>query len=91
MFAAEHCNMIRGLVPAERLLEWSVEGGWEPLCKFLGKEVPDEPFPRTNGAAGFEVRKDKLLKQWSVVAFRNMAVAAGVCVAASAAASKMYY
>lgn len=29
----EHCAMIRGFVPKERLLEWSVEDGWEPLCK----------------------------------------------------------
>lgn len=29
----EHCNMIRGLVPKDRLLEWSVEDGWEPLCE----------------------------------------------------------
>lgn len=29
----EHENMIRGLVPKENLLEWSVEDGWEPLCK----------------------------------------------------------
>lgn len=21
-------------------LEWSVEGGWEPLCTFLGKPIP---------------------------------------------------
>lgn len=24
--------------------------GWEPLCKFLGVPVPDEPFPRANDA-----------------------------------------
>ncbi|KAI9932582.1 hypothetical protein MW887_008827 [Aspergillus wentii] len=30
----EHCNMVRGLVSdKERLLEWSVEDGWVPLCK----------------------------------------------------------
>lgn len=29
----EHCNMIRGLVPKDRLLEWGVEDGWEPLCE----------------------------------------------------------
>lgn len=29
----EHENMIRGLVPKDRLLEWSVEDGWAPLCK----------------------------------------------------------
>ncbi len=22
--------------------------GWEPLCAFLGKDVPDVPFPRAN-------------------------------------------
>ncbi|KAI7700906.1 hypothetical protein KC353_g15615, partial [Hortaea werneckii] len=27
----EHCAMIRGLVPPDRLLEWSVEDGWEPI------------------------------------------------------------
>ena len=29
----EHANMVRGMVPKDRLLEWSVEGGWAPLCK----------------------------------------------------------
>lgn len=60
----EHSAMIRGLVPKERLLEWSVEDGWEPLCKFLGKEVPDVPFPRTNDAAGFKGREDQAMGLW---------------------------
>lgn len=29
----DHCNMVRGMVPQDQLLEWSVEDGWEPLCK----------------------------------------------------------
>lgn len=29
----EHCDMIRSVTPQDRLLEWSVEDGWEPLCK----------------------------------------------------------
>lgn len=29
----EHCATVRGLVPAERLLEWQAQDGWEPLCK----------------------------------------------------------
>lgn len=29
----DHCNMVRGMVPKDNLLEWSVEDGWEPLCK----------------------------------------------------------
>jgi hypothetical protein len=26
---------------------------WEPLCAFLGVDVPDEPFPRGNEAGAF--------------------------------------
>ena len=46
----EHEAMVRGLMIGQehRLLEWSVEDGWEPLCKFLGKEVPEQDFPRMN-------------------------------------------
>lgn len=29
----EHSAMIRGLVPQENLLEWTVEESWEPLCE----------------------------------------------------------
>jgi hypothetical protein len=27
--------------------------GWAPLCDFLGVEVPDEPYPKTNRRAEF--------------------------------------
>jgi hypothetical protein len=29
----EHCAMVRGLAPQDRLLEWAVGDGWEPLVK----------------------------------------------------------
>lgn len=29
----DHCNMVRGMVPKDNLLEWCVEDGWEPLCE----------------------------------------------------------
>ena len=37
-------------VPEDRLLVFNVKEGWEPLCRFLGKEVPpeDHPFPHIN-------------------------------------------
>jgi hypothetical protein len=35
-------------VPKENLLEWEPRAGWEPLCEFLGKPVPKEPFPYAN-------------------------------------------
>lgn len=57
--------MIRGLVPKERLLEWSVEDGWEPLCKFLGKPVPEnEPFPHANSAAGWSGQESTVAKRF---------------------------
>ncbi|KAM5485845.1 hypothetical protein MaudMau93_005289 [Microsporum audouinii] len=49
----KHCERVRSLVPKDQLLEWDVEDGWEPLCKFLGKEVPDIPFPKTNDSTSF--------------------------------------
>ena len=44
---------VRELVPQGRGLVFSVRDGWEPLCRFLGAEVPGEPFPRTNARADF--------------------------------------
>jgi hypothetical protein len=44
----EHYERVRRIVPAERLLVYRVQEGWEPLCRFLGVDVPDEPFPRVN-------------------------------------------
>ena len=40
-------------VPPERLLVWDPAEGWEPLCAFVGAEVPEEPLPRLNDSAGF--------------------------------------
>jgi hypothetical protein len=35
----EHYDAVRKYIPNERLLEFDVKGGWEPLCEFLGKKV----------------------------------------------------
>jgi Sulfotransferase domain len=45
---AQHSERVRRSVPADRLLVYRVQEGWEPLCRFLGVDVPDEPFPRVN-------------------------------------------
>lgn len=44
----EHYELVRRITPPEQLLEYELGSGWEPLCKFLGKPVPDEPFPQIN-------------------------------------------
>jgi Sulfotransferase domain len=43
-----HVEEIKVLVPPERLLIFKVTQGWQPLCKFLGLPMPDEPFPHAN-------------------------------------------
>src|SRR5690348_598693 len=48
-----HNAEVRAAVAPRRLVEWLPADGWEPLCAALGMPVPDEPFPRTNDAAGF--------------------------------------
>ncbi|KAK0752869.1 hypothetical protein B0T18DRAFT_335703, partial [Schizothecium vesticola] len=44
----EHYDTVRGLVPPERLLEYQLGDGWSPLCEFVGRPVPDVPFPKVN-------------------------------------------
>lgn len=41
-----HYRDVREMVPRERLLEFELRQGWEPLCRFLGKEVPVRFAPR---------------------------------------------
>lgn len=49
----QHNDRVRRTIPPDRLLEWSPADGWDPLCSFLGTEVPSEPFPVTNTTAQF--------------------------------------
>jgi hypothetical protein len=46
-------DAVKGSVPADRLLVWDPQEGWEPLCHFLDVEVPGEPLPRLNDTASF--------------------------------------
>jgi hypothetical protein len=52
----EHIAEVRRTVAAQRLLVFEVSQGWEPLCAFLGKPVPQTPFPRLNDTAAFQER-----------------------------------
>ncbi|MGE0387191.1 MAG: sulfotransferase family protein [Gammaproteobacteria bacterium] len=46
-----HVEEVKAAVPPERLLVYSVDQGWEPLCAFLGLPVPEAPFPNVNDRA----------------------------------------
>ncbi len=51
-----HKQEVQDVVPADKLLVYDVKDGWEPLCRFLGVAVPDEPFPRLNKMDEFRAR-----------------------------------
>jgi hypothetical protein len=46
-------------VASKRLLTYDVAQGWEPLCEFLGKPVPDSPYPKVNSREDMQARMAK--------------------------------
>ncbi|MCK2219080.1 sulfotransferase family protein [Actinomadura sp. ATCC 31491] len=55
-----HVAEVRESLPPDRLLVFDVREGWEPLCRFLEADVPDEPFPHLNDAASLRATLDRL-------------------------------
>lgn len=49
----ENVAKVQETVPADRLLTYNLGDGWEPLCTFLGVDVPTVPFPRSNNSEEF--------------------------------------
>ena len=49
----DHVAEVQATIPPDRLLTFEVRQGWEPLCAFLGRDVPDQPFPKTNSSKQF--------------------------------------
>ncbi|ORZ04358.1 P-loop containing nucleoside triphosphate hydrolase protein [Absidia repens] len=49
----DHIAEVKRTIPADRLLVFELGSGWEPLCKFLNKDIPDEPYPVTNNSEEF--------------------------------------
>ncbi len=50
----QHVADVKAAVPADRLLVFSVDQGWAPLCDFLGLPVPASDFPRINDRAAIK-------------------------------------
>jgi hypothetical protein len=70
----EHYAVIRDLVPKDRLLEYKLGSGWEPLCAFLGKPVPGEPFPHLNESKDLKA----MFQRFALKALRHSAINAGL-------------
>lgn len=83
----QHVAMVRGLdLPEDQFLEWSVEDGWEPLCKFLGKATPTIEFPNGNPPKAWAERIAKTMEIHHKRAVKNMLLfGAFACVVAAVA------
>ena len=66
----EHYTLVRKLTPSHRLLEFEVSDGWEPLCLFLGKNVPEESFPRANDSEAIQ----KAINGYMLISLKGAAV-----------------
>ncbi|KAF2648401.1 NAD dependent epimerase/dehydratase [Lophiostoma macrostomum CBS 122681] len=67
-----HIEWLKEIVPADRLIFFDVKDGWGPLCKALGKDVPEGvPFPRINDSEAIDRFAKHIVKrgmlQWLVV------------------------
>lgn len=50
----EYIDEVTAAVPKQKLLLFSPNMGWEPLCEFLGVEKPGTPFPNVNDRKSFQ-------------------------------------
>ncbi|TVY60581.1 hypothetical protein Focb16_v003168 [Fusarium oxysporum f. sp. cubense] len=57
-----HYRQLREVVPPEKLLVYRMGEGWEPMCGFLDKPVPDVEFPWINEAAALKAKISKKIK-----------------------------
>lgn len=62
---SKHCQEIQAKLDANGrpYLEWHVQDGWEPLCRFLKKEVPKIDFPTGNAKQDHDERISQLVSQ----------------------------
>jgi hypothetical protein len=50
-----HNAAVRAGVSPDRLLEFDVAQGWQPLCAFLGVPIPADEFPNVNDREQFKM------------------------------------
>lgn len=82
----EHNEEIKRLVPKEDLLVFNVKEGWEPLCQFLDKPVPEKPFPKINDTVIFQEGLNLIFSARRAAVIMRVAFWAGTVVIGAGAA-----
>lgn len=72
----DHYSLIRTLVPRDRLLEYHVDEGWEPLCRFLGCAIPAVDFPTGNNVDSFRKRIEAAIRHGIWKGFQRLCLMA---------------
>lgn len=73
----QHIDTIRKEVPPDRLLVFTVNQGWGPLCRFLGVPEPSTPFPNVNDRVQFEKIRSGMKRGAYVILGIGAVLAAG--------------
>lgn len=77
-----HVKEVTSTIPPLQLLTFDVKEGWEPLCRFLGKPVPDVPFPHVNDRESFQTALSMVLFitwTWPMLFLGPLALLLWVC------------
>jgi hypothetical protein len=74
----QHIEDVKAALPPERLLIYSVDQGWKPLCDFLGVAIPNGKFPNINDRVEFQ----KIIRNMIRGAYAILGVGAVIAAAA---------
>lgn len=74
----QHIADVKAAVPADRLLVFSADQGWGPLCDFLGVPVPESEFPNVNDRKEIKKTVREITRGAYVILGAGLAVLAGL-------------
>ncbi|KAI8343219.1 hypothetical protein BC941DRAFT_366946 [Chlamydoabsidia padenii] len=59
----DHIDQVKQYVPADRMLIMDLNEGWDNLCSFLGKPMPEIPYPSLNYADDFGTKFYSIMEE----------------------------
>ena len=75
----QHIEDVKAAVPQDRLLVYSVDQGWGPLCSLLGVPVPAGAFPSVNDREAFQKNIAAMAKgAYVILALAALAIGAAL-------------
>nr|CAB3262996.1 uncharacterized protein LOC100186284 [Phallusia mammillata] len=67
MWYRRHNCYVKETVPPNQLLVFNISEGWDPLCAYLDKDIPDEPFPFENKAGSKTSIVERVIEDTAIV------------------------